>query len=103
MVAAAALAFGLDETQLSRARQLHVAIDVNAVPPAGIAGVGAMDNGAALGKSPSSALGVGALAVGNVKYQAQHRLLKSMYAEGKALDLHFEHACDQARAHIRSA
>ena len=103
VAAAAAGVQVIDEMQLGEARQLLVAIDVNAVPPAGIAGVGAMDDGAVLGKSPSSALGVGALAVGNVKYQAQHRLLKSMYAEGKALDFHFEHACEQARASIRSS
>ena len=54
-----------------------VAADVNAVPPAGIAGVGLQDAGAPLSYLPTCH-GIGALAIGNVKYQTQQSLLKLM-------------------------
>lgn len=101
VAAAAAGVQVVNEEQLSVAEQLMIAADVNAVPPAGIAGVEVMDDGKVLKKSPSGALGIGAMAVGNVKYQAQHRLLKSMYTDGKPSNFHFEHACKEARAYLR--
>jgi methylene-tetrahydromethanopterin dehydrogenase len=61
---------------LAHAKRLKVAADVNAVPPEGIAGVGVMDDAKPL--AGTQALGIGALAVGNVKYQTQHRLLVQM-------------------------
>ncbi len=66
----------LNVAQLAHARRLKVAADVNAVPPEGIAGVGVMDEGAPL--AHTQAVGIGALAVGNVKYQTHHRLLLRM-------------------------
>ena len=80
---------------LSHARQLKVAADVNAVPPEGIAGVGVMDDGSPL--AGTSAVGIGALAVGNVKYQTQHRLLERMRAAEKAVVLSFPEAFAAAR------
>jgi methylene-tetrahydromethanopterin dehydrogenase len=64
------------EQDLAAARRLLVAADVNAVPPAGIAGVDVMADGQPMGGS--QALGIGALAIGNVKYQVQHRLFVQM-------------------------
>ena len=61
---------------LLHARLLKVAADLNAVPPEGIAGLGAMDDAKAL--AGTRALGIGALTVGNVKYQTQQRLLVQM-------------------------
>ena len=81
---------------LAKARELLVAADVNAVPPAGVAGVGVMDKGAPL-KTASGAVGIGALAVGNVKYQAQHRLLVRLRDAGKPLSLGFADAFQVAR------
>ena len=49
---------------------------MNAVPPEGIAGVGVMDDAKPL--AGTAAVGIGALAIGNVKYQTQHRLLVQM-------------------------
>ena len=88
---------------IAAAPQLKVAADVNAVPPAGIAGVDAFDNGKPLADSKSGAVGIGALAIGNIKYQAQSRLLKRMLESDQALYLHFEHAFDVAREFIKSA
>jgi methylene-tetrahydromethanopterin dehydrogenase len=84
------------------APQLKVAADVNAVPPAGIAGVDAFANGTSIASSTSGAVGIGALAIGNIKYQAQNRLLKQMIETDKPLYLHFEHAFEVAREYVRS-
>lgn len=85
----------LSAAQLAQARQLKVAADVNAVPPLGIAGVGVMDDGVALAQG--TAVGIGALAIGNVKYQTQHRLLVRMRESEKALVLGFAEAFAVAR------
>ena len=83
---------------LTFAKRLKVAADVNAVPPEGIAGVGVMDDAAPL--AGTSAVGIGALAVGNVKYQTQHRLLVQMQQAERALVLSFPEAFAVARAFL---
>ena len=91
----------MSEEEVKAATQLKAAADVNAVPPSGIAGVEAMHDGVANEYSSSNAVSVGALAIGNVKYQSQHRLLKKMREADKPVYLHFEHACDAAREYVR--
>jgi methylene-tetrahydromethanopterin dehydrogenase len=86
--------------QVKLASKLKVAADVNAVPPSGIAGVGVMDDCVAIEGSASGAVGIGALAIGNAKYQTQHRLLKAMCATDKPVYYHFEHAFKMAREFI---
>lgn len=93
----------LSAALIASAPQLKVAADVNAVPPAGIAGVSAFDNGTSIAGSNSGAVGIGALAIGNVKYQTQNRLLKQMLETETPVYLHFEHAFAVARAYIKSA
>jgi methylene-tetrahydromethanopterin dehydrogenase len=88
----------LSAAQLAHARCLKVAADVNAVPPEGIAGVGVMDNGVPL--AHTSAVGIGALAVGNVKYQTQHRLLVQMRQAESPQMLGFAEAYAVARAFL---
>ena len=70
----------LNETVLKAAKQLKVAGDINAVAPAGIAGIKAKDMGEPLIHATASdnPVGVGPLAVGNIKYKLQIELLKSM-------------------------
>ena len=63
---------------LPAAAHVKVMADVNAVPPEGIVGLGVMDNAKPL--AGTQALGIGALAIGNVKYQTQQQLLKRMHA-----------------------
>jgi methylene-tetrahydromethanopterin dehydrogenase len=92
----------LSSDLIAAAPQLKVAADVNAVPPAGIAGLDAFDNGKPLADSKCGAVGIGALAIGNIKYQAQSRLLKRMLESDRPLFLHFEHAFDVAREFIKS-
>lgn len=80
----------LSATDLESAPKLLVASDVNAVPPAGIAGidVNAKDVALPTGKG----VGIGALAVGNVKYQTQSRLFQRMLAAEELLCLDFRDA-----------
>lgn len=87
----------LDGSHLATADRLLVACDVNAVPPAGIAGVGVMDDGAALQAGSGRASGIGALAVGNVKYKAQQALLKQMIEADRPVYLDFNDALRVAR------
>jgi methylene-tetrahydromethanopterin dehydrogenase len=88
---------------VAAAPQLKVAADVNAVPPAGIAGVNEYQDGDAIVGSFSGAVGIGALAIGNIKYQAQNRLLKQMLETDVPVYLHFDHAFEVARDFIKSA
>jgi methylene-tetrahydromethanopterin dehydrogenase len=87
---------------IATAPQLKVAADVNAVPPAGIAGLDPFHDGTPIESSKSGAVGIGALAIGNVKYQAQNRLLKKMLESEKAIYLSFEDAFVLAREYVKS-
>lgn len=84
----------LTAEDLEAAPKLLVASDVNAVPPAGIAGidVNAVDVPLPTGKG----LGIGALAVGNVKYQTQCRLFRRMLQADQPLCLDFRDAYELA-------
>lgn len=92
----------LNAELIAAAPQLKVAADVNAVPPSGIAGLDAHHDGDPINGSQSGAVGIGALAIGNVKYQAQNRLLKRMIKSEKPVYLHFEHAFEVAREYIKN-
>lgn len=87
---------------VASAPQLRVAVDANAVPPAGIAGVDAFHNGTPIEGSTSGAVGLGAMAIGNIKFQTQMLLLKKMIHTDKPVYLHFEHAFETAREFIKS-
>ena len=77
------------------AAKLLIAADVNAVPPSSIEGVDVQDDGKPI---PSTqAIGIGALAIGNVKYKVQAGLLKRMIETPKPLYLDFRDAFDLAR------
>lgn len=80
----------LPEAVVAEAKSLIVAADVNAVPPAGIAGIGLFDDGAPLSGTPG--ISIGALAIGNVKYQTESGLFRQMIASDKALVLDFRDA-----------
>ena len=87
----------VSKEQMANAPRLKVAADVNAVPPSGIHGLGVMDDGSSIEDSQSGAVGIGALAIGNVKYQTQHRLLQLMRETEEPVYFHFEHAFEVAR------
>jgi len=85
----------LDAAEIAGAAKLLIAADVNAVPPSGIEGVDAHANGAPLGEH--GALGIGALAIGNVKYRTESGLFKQMTESKSALRLDFRQAFELAR------
>ncbi len=82
---------------LAAAPRLLVAADVNAVPPSGIEGVGPMDDGAPLAAGSRKAVGIGALAIGNIKYQTQRGLLEMMLKAEKPVYLDMREAFTEAR------
>jgi len=85
----------LSKAQLGQAGALKVAADVNAVPPAGIESVGAQDDGAPI--EGTRGIGVGALAVGKVKYKVESGLFRKMIEAEKPLYLDFRDAFQLAR------
>tara|TARA_X000000368_G_scaffold367840_1_gene315441 strand:- start:778 stop:1656 length:879 start_codon:yes stop_codon:yes gene_type:complete len=92
----------VSEDQLKIATNLKVAADVNAVPPSGVAGLDAMQDCKELSSSVSGAVGIGALAIGQVKYQAQSKLLKKMASAEKPVFLDFHDALELAREYVFS-
>ena len=84
---------------MARCEMLAVAADVNAVPPSGIEGLAVTDDGAELA---SGALGLGALAIGGVKYKVQRGLLERMMNADRAVVLDFPDAFELARDIVAS-
>ena len=84
----------LSTTELRQAPGLLVAADVNAVPPLGVEGLDLQANGAEL---PNGSLGIGALAIGNVKYRCEFQLFEKMVKSDRALCLDFRDAFQLAR------
>jgi methylene-tetrahydromethanopterin dehydrogenase len=76
--------------QLKQAKDLLVAPDVNAVPPAGVEGVGVNDNAKPI--PGTKAVGIGALAVGNIKYKTEAGLFEQMIEAEKPIYLDFREA-----------
>lgn len=89
----------LSASVLEDATNLKVAGDVNAVPPLGIEGVDLMHSGEPLVHATNcpKAVGIGALAIGNVKYKLQHALLHETLNTDKPVYLDFRNAFDGAR------
>ena len=87
----------MSDELVASSSDLKICADVNAVPPAGIAGVDAMDDVVEMKNSDNKSYAIGALAIGNVKYKSQHDCLKLMYSSDKPVYLHFEHAFEFAQ------
>ncbi|HEU4985887.1 MAG TPA: NAD(P)-dependent methylenetetrahydromethanopterin dehydrogenase [Rhizobiaceae bacterium] len=85
----------LGKDQLSRANGLLIAADVNAVPPAGIEGVAVNADSEEI--AGTGAVGIGALATGNVKYKTEFGLFKRMIEAQKTMTLDFQDAFSLAR------
>jgi methylene-tetrahydromethanopterin dehydrogenase len=84
----------LTKKQMATAPQVKVVADVNAVPPAGIEGVGLKDDGV---KLESGALSIGPLASGDIKVKTQRELLVTLCNSEKPVYLNFMEATDVAR------
>jgi len=77
------------------AKKLLVIADVNAVPPPGVEGMELFMDGAPL--PGCQALGVGPLAIGDIKYKTESGLFKRMLDSSEPLALDFRHAYQLAR------
>jgi len=82
---------------LAKAEKLIVAADANAVPPLGIEGVEVHDMGKELDFTPNKAVGIGALAMGNIKYKVHYRMFQMMKETDKPLYLDHDEAFKVAR------
>ena len=85
----------LSKAQLAGAKTILIAADVNAVPPAGVEGLGMQANGDPL--TPNGAVGLGPLAIGNIKYKTEFGLFQKMIAAPKPVQLDFRDAFVLAR------
>lgn len=89
----------VDKAALQQASRLRVAADVNAVPPAGVEGVDAMDSAKPLAGAGAGAVGIGALAIGNVKYKTEQGMFAAMLEAPKPIYQDFRQAMAIARVH----
>jgi methylene-tetrahydromethanopterin dehydrogenase len=85
----------ISKAHLQRADRLLVGADVNAVPPAGIEGLAVHANADPL--EATKAVGIGPLAIGNVKYKVESGLFKKMIEADKTVTFDFQDAFSLAR------
>lgn len=85
----------LSKAQIEAAGKLLIVADVNAVPPPGVEGLEMQANGQQLGASGT--LGLGPLAIGNIKYKTEFNLFQKMIAAAKPVQLDFRDAFALAR------
>jgi methylene-tetrahydromethanopterin dehydrogenase len=85
----------VSRTNLKAASDLLIAADANAVPPAGIEGLAVNANGDLL--DAAKAIGIGPLAIGNVKYKTEFGLFKRMIESEKTVAFDFQDAFSLAR------
>ena len=85
----------LSRQQIDAAPELLVAADVNAVPPTGVEGLDMSANGVAL--NSRGTLGIGPLAIGNVKYKTESGLFGKMIGAEKPVRFDFRDAFQLAR------
>lgn len=90
----------LSANALKAAKQLMVVADLNAVPPSGVEGINVQDDGVPI--TDTSAVGIGALVIGNVKYQTQARLFLEMTRSDKAVVFDFRDAHKLATAIVEA-
>ena len=84
----------LSKQQLSIAENVMVLADVNAVPPAGLEGVGIKDDNQ---KHDCGGLSIGPLTSGDIKVKTQYKMFEKMCSTDKPLYLNFDEALKTAR------
>lgn len=75
---------------IEQSKSLIVVADTNAVPPSGIEGINVQDDGVPI--PGTEAIGIGPLAIGNIKYQTEAGLFHKMTVSDKPLVLDFRDA-----------
>lgn len=86
----------LDANELSKAGNLLLAVDTNAVPPSGIAGIGMQDLNKPVDLEGCTFNGIGPLAIGKMKYKVQFGLFESMQKSETAALIDFPEAYQYA-------
>ncbi|MBX9675413.1 MAG: methylenetetrahydromethanopterin dehydrogenase [Methylotenera sp.] len=86
----------LEHAHFSDSKTLKIIADVNAVAPSGAAGVDVMSDGQFI--ADTQIVGLGALAIGQLKYKTQQTMLQQMLQAEHAVHLAYNHAFDIARA-----
>jgi methylene-tetrahydromethanopterin dehydrogenase len=84
----------LSKSVLATAKSLLLAADVNAVPPAGVEGIELKADGVPFF---GTVLGLGPLAIGDVKYKTESGLFQRMASSTKAVSFDFRDAFTLAR------
>ena len=95
--AAAAGVRVLENAHFSQSKSLKIMADVNAVAPSGVAGLDAINDGQAI--ENTQIIGIGALAIGQLKYATQHKLLRQLLSDAPA-HLDFNDAYSLACANV---
>jgi methylene-tetrahydromethanopterin dehydrogenase len=85
----------LSKQQIDATANLLVAADVNAVPPTGVEGLEMKANGDVIGVKGT--LGIGPLAIGDIKYKTESGLFRSMISAEKAVAYDFRDAFTLSR------
>ena len=85
----------LSRAQLAGARNLLLVADVNGVPPAGVEGLDLMANGVEL--TQHGTLGIGPLAIGDIKYKTEFGLFQKMIGTTQPVSFEFIAAFQFAR------
>jgi methylene-tetrahydromethanopterin dehydrogenase len=85
----------LSSNQIAAAKNLMIVADVNAVPPPGVEGLQMQANGQEL--TSHGTLGLGPLAIGNIKYKTEFGLFQKMIAASRPVQLDFRDAFAFAR------
>lgn len=94
--AAAAGVRVLELAHFNTSKTLKIVADVNAVAPSGAAGVDVMSDGQLI--ADTQIYGLGALAIGQLKYKTQQAMLQQMLEAEHPVHLAYKHAFDIARA-----
>lgn len=91
----------LEHAHFDASETLKIVADVNAVAPSGAAGVDVMSDGDVISDTSVAGheiKGIGALAIGQLKYKTQQTMLQQMLKAENPVHLAYNHAFDIARA-----
>jgi len=80
--------------QLNKAKNVKILADVNAVPPAGLEGVGLNDDDS---EHPCGGLSIGPLTSGDIKVKTQYKMFEKMCVTDTPLYLNFDEALKTSR------
>lgn len=85
----------LETVNFAASKSLKIIADVNAVSPSGAAGVEVMSDGQTI--EGTAILGLGALAIGQLKYKTQQKMLQQLLSSAVPVHLDYHHAFEMAR------